>query len=367
MLGNQDAAPTFDLLGHDMSENMFLDAYNSHRLHHAWLITGPRGIGKASLANRIARFLLHHAPAEDLGPGLFGEVLEKAPVTSLNTDRESRINSTISAGSHGDLVIIQRRPDEKTGKVKAEIAVDDVRKLQNFFGKTAVEGGWRVVIIDSADEMNRNAANALLKSLEEPPKNALLLLIAHAPGQLLPTLTSRCRQLKLTPLSPEKVCDILFQNFPDMTKDDIAGYATLSDGSPGYAMSLVENNGLELYIQILEILASMPRLDVPLAHKMADDLASKKNEKRYMLMGELLTTFINRLIRHVAAINKGTISPVNPVLTGELDLMEELGGRLSLDQWADLWEKIIHKMGRINLDRKQVILNVLTVISQRLT
>ncbi len=356
----------FTLQGHDVAEQMFLDAYNSDRLHHAWLITGPRGIGKALLAHKIARFLLHNAPDTGNAPGLFGDVLEKAPLPTLDTNPDSSVNKVITAGSHGGLLVIERQVNEKTGKMKAEISVDDVRKLQNFFGNTSTEGGWRVAIIDSADEMNRNAANAVLKSLEEPPKNTLLILVAHAPGKLLPTIRSRCRQLKLNPMSFMVVEDILIKRYADLSEDEVKGYAILSEGSLGYAINLVEHEGLELYIQILEILATMPILDVPLAHKMADNLSTKKAEERYVLLGDLLTCFINRLIRHVATTNDGGISPINPVLTGELDLMTQLGTRLSLDQWVDLWEKIVHKMGRINLDRKQVILNILTMISQRL-
>lgn len=363
---NETQAQDFALQGHGLAEKLFLDAHNSDRLHHGWLITGPRGIGKASLAHKMARFLLSNPPEADAGPSLFGDVLEKITATSLDTDLYSPVNKIITAGAHGDLLIIERTPNEKTGKMRAEIIVDDVRKLQNFFAKTSTEGGWRVAIIDSADEMNRNAANAMLKSLEEPPKNALLILLAHAPGKLLPTITSRCRQMRLNPLELTTVSEILARHYPDLSPDEINGYATLSDGSPGYAIKLVEEQGLELYIQLLEVLASMPGLNVPLSHKLADSLSLKAAEKKYALFGELLTSFINRLIRHVAMSEKGGASPVKPALTGELDLMVELGQRLALDQWVDLWEKITHKMGRINLDRKQVILNILTLMSQRL-
>ncbi|MCK5424602.1 MAG: DNA polymerase III subunit delta' [Emcibacter sp.] len=352
--------------GHEAAESMFLDAYNSDRLHHAWLITGPRGIGKAALAHKMARFLLHNPPGEDVGPSLFGDALEKTPLTTLDTDPNSNTNLIVNAEGHGGLIVIERQPNDK-GKMRAEIIVNDVRKLQGFFALTSLDGGWRVAIIDSADEMNRAAANALLKVLEEPPKNVQLILLAHAPGQMLPTVISRCRKMRLNSLEPETVGEILIKHYPDLSEDEINGYAILSDGSPGYAIDLAEHQGLELYIQLLEILSSLPELDVPKAHKLADSLSNKKVEKKYTLFGELLTAFINRMIRHVAALESDQTSPIKAALTGELDLMTQLGQRLPLDQWVDLWEKITHKMDRVNLDRKQVILNILTLISQRLS
>lgn len=353
----------FYLEGHEAAEKPFLDAFNADKMHHAWLITGPKGIGKATLAYKMARFMLHHKPEEEEGPGLFGDVLEKVRLESLTTDPESPVNKLISASSHGDLVVVERRYDEKKNKTNAEIVVDDVRKLQNFYNKTSTEGGWRIVIIDSADEMNRASANALLKMLEEPPKNSLLILLAHAPGKLLPTIKSRCRQMRLKPLGSEHVNHILTQQFPDLSVDEIAGYSILCNGSPGYGATLVQNDGLALYKKMLELLATMPKLDIPLAHKLADELAAKAGQEKYTLFGELLTHFINRLVRHLSA---GDQSQIRAVMTGELELMESLGSRIALDRWVDLWEKISFKMGRINLDRKQVVLNVLTTLNQSL-
>lgn len=350
------------LRGHEAAEQTFLTAYNSSRLHHGWLITGPRGIGKATLAHKIARFLLHNPPEDN--EGLFGASLENNPVKALNTDPQSDINKVIAAGGHGNILLIERSLNDK-GRLRDQIVISDVQKLQNFFGKTSFDGGWRIVIIDSADEMNRNGANALLKTLEEPPKNALLILLAHAPGKLLPTIKSRCRQLRLSPLSQEIITEILARKFPDLEADEINAYAGLCEGSPGYAIRLVETHGLALYGKILDILSSLPDLDVPQAHKLATSLSLKKAGQEYALFGELLTAFISRMIRHVAALNGGKASPVREVLNGECDLMVRLGQRIELDQWAELWEKICHKMDQINLDRKQVILNILTQMNQK--
>ena len=182
------------LLGQAEAEASFLTAFNSGKLPHAWLICGPSGIGKATLAHRITRFVLTHGGPVAEGPGLFGDALPAVEPTSLATDLESPICRRIIAGGHADFLHIQRSEDEKTGKLRKEITVNEVRAVGSFLSKTPAEGGWRVVVIDSADEMNANAANAVLKVLEEPPKRALLLLVSHNPGRLLPTIRSRCRR-----------------------------------------------------------------------------------------------------------------------------------------------------------------------------
>ena len=128
---------TLDLIGHEGAEGLFLDAFNAGKIHHAWMITGPKGIGKATLAYKMARFLLNNPPGEDEGPGLFGDVLEKVALTSLDTNIESRENSLISASSHADLLVVERTEDPKTGKLRNNILVDDVRRINDFFHKTS--------------------------------------------------------------------------------------------------------------------------------------------------------------------------------------------------------------------------------------
>ena len=178
------------VVGHHVAEQTFLDAFNSDRLHHAWMITGPKGIGKATLAWRMARFLL--ATPKDDG-GLFGT---SDKPRSLDVSGDLPVNARINALSEPRLCLIRRPWDAKSERLRAEITVDEVRKLRSFFGLSAPDGGHRVVIVDCADEMNVNAANALLKVLEEPPVNTTLFLISHQPTRLLPTIRSRCRTLR---------------------------------------------------------------------------------------------------------------------------------------------------------------------------
>ena len=185
------------LIGQEAAEQEFLTAFGSGRLHSAWMLTGPRGVGKATLAWRIARFLLADpGPAEE---GLFGA---PPPPTTLDLDPEHPDARLVAAGAHPRLFVVRRQWDEKAKRLQTEITAEGIRKLKGFFQMSATDGGRRVVIIDSADEMNVTAANALLKELEEPPARTTLLLVTHQPSRLLPTIRSRCRVLRLRPLAP---------------------------------------------------------------------------------------------------------------------------------------------------------------------
>lgn len=360
---------TLELVGHEHAEQLFLDAFNAEKIHHAWMITGPKGIGKATLAYKMARFLLNNPPEDDQGPGLFGDVLERTALTSLETDLDSPANHLINAASNPDLMIIERTEDPKTGKMRSNILVDDVRKINEFFHKTSTDGGWRVAIVDTADEMNRNAANAILKILEEPPKNSILIILAHAPGRLLPTIKSRCRMLPLKPLKSLTVKEILQKNYPEKEENIIDGYVALSNGSPGYAISLIEHQGLKVYREILGLLSTMPNINVPLMHDFAGTITTKKSGDTFLLFSEMLSQFISRMVRHVSYLNTDHTHNIKEALTEEFNLMEELGAIIPLDQWASLWEKISEKMkvtDQLNMDRKQTVIDILNMINTAL-
>ena len=184
------------LFGHGEAERTLLDAYKGGRIPHAWLIGGPPGIGKATLAYRLARFVLAH-------PDPQAPAVQKAD--SLAVEADNPVARRIAAQAQGDLLVLERVINEQTGKLYTVIRVDDVRRAVPFFGSTAGEGGWRVAIVDAVDNLQREGANALLKVLEEPPPRTLLLLVSHAPGRELPTIRSRCRRLLLRPLSAADV------------------------------------------------------------------------------------------------------------------------------------------------------------------
>lgn len=347
-----------DLIGHDAAQAALLAAMASKRIHHAWLITGPKGVGKASLAYRAARHLL--AQPADEGASLFDGV--SPPVETLDLPEAHAVFQRVASGGHANLMVLERGWDEKRKMVRGEILVDDVRRLHRFFTQTAAEGGWRICIVDSADEMNRNAANALLKILEEPPVRSLLLLVSHAPGRLLPTIRSRCRTLKLSPLTRDEVIDVLARRRPDLAERDAAGLAALAEGAPGRALALAEQDGLKTYREMIKTLSQMPGLDLPAAHSLAGRLAGKAAEPQYRAFTELYTGWVAKMVRGHAAG-----APAQAVVEGEAAAQARFATALSLDRWVEVWETMTDLIARadaVHLDRKQVVLSLLTMMDQ---
>ncbi len=332
------------LLGQGAAETTLLEAFRSGRLPHAWLLTGPRGVGKATLAYRFARFLLAGGGG---GGGLFGE-----EPSDLALDLADEVFRRVASGGHPDLLSVERMLDEKSGKLRREIVVKDVRSVGSFLHKTAGEGGWRIVVIDSADEMNLTAANAVLKVLEEPPRQALLLLVSHAPGRLLPTIRSRCCALPVPALQEPEVVELLGRYAPDLAPDAAEALARLAEGSIGRALDLAADGGLELYRELIELLSGLPRLDVARVHALGDRLG-RGDGQAFRTGTELLSWWLARVIRSAA----GGAQP-SEVVAGEGALTARLLHGRDLAQWLTLWEKLSHLFARAegaNLDRKQVV------------
>ena len=349
------------LIGHEGAEGEFLTAYTSGRMHHAWLITGPKGVGKATLAYKIAKFLLCQS-IEDEGPSLFGDALEPTKPESLDCDPESDDIQRIKSMAHGGLLTVARSDDPKKKALRKMIVIDDVRKAHKFFNSTSAEGGWRVVIVDAVDEMNRNSANALLKILEEPPKHSILLLVAHAPGKLLPTIRSRCRQLKLAPMKEDNVRSVIAMKYPEMDGAELEKLAILAEGSPGKAIRLAEMGGLPLYDKMIDILLTVPKLNTPQVHKLAVELGAVKADAKYRLFMEYLSSWLQRLVRFSASGDTPYF-----IHAKEEALFQRLASTSGVDRWIEVWEKM-HTLEiraeTLNMDRKQLLVSLFFSISK---
>lgn len=347
---------TVRLMGQTAAEAEFLDAFRRGRLHHGWLITGPKGTGKATLAWKLARFLL--ATPEDDG-GMFAP----SPPETLDIPSDHPIRRRLQALSESRLFLLRRGPNDKETALSQFITVDEVRKLKSFFTMSAADGGRRVAIVDAVDEMNTAAANALLKLLEEPPAGATFLLISHQPYRLLPTIRSRCRELRLHPLAVSDLADALTQAGADILPEDRQALAELAGGSVGEAFRLTNADGLQTYGGLVSLLASLPRLDRPRALALAESAAGRAGAERFDLIITMIDLFLARLAR------AGTLGQCPPeAAPGEAALI----ARLSPDpdmarRWADLAQSLTlraRKAKAVNLDPAALLLDILLRIDE---
>lgn len=331
------------LYGQEGPQSVFAEALAGERMHHAWLLSGPAGIGKATLAYQVARAALAQPEERDL----FGQGLAIEP--GSRTDRQVR------ALSHPSLMVIRRPYDQKTKRFPQAIPVDEVRKLKNFLSLSSIGQGRRVVIVDTADELNQNAANALLKSLEEPPERTIFLMMTSSPGRLLATIRSRCRTIAMGPLPDSDLKRAAAQALTTAGKavPEVHEWETLvplAEGSVGRALQLLGGGGVALQTQIDQVLVGLPRLDLKAVHALADALQPVAQDRKFQLFMDLLQTSLARLIS-AAATGKGAQRDVG--------LAKRLIGDGRLATFAELWETLARDKADVvslNLDRKSLIL-----------
>ncbi len=328
-----DGAPhpreAVDLVGQDAAEQELLAAFRSASMHHAWVLAGPEGIGKATLAYRMARFVLAHP--DPAAP-------EVKAAASLAVDPDAPAARQIVQMAHPDLLVLRRGwvPERKT--VSAEIRVADVRRVGQFFGSTAGQGGWRVCIVDAADDLNASGANALLKTLEEPPSRSLFLIVSSAPRRLLPTMRSRCRMMPMRRLSAADVARAV--RLAGLAPDDetLERAAEAADGSVRRALELIEGDAVDLRAAAERVLAAWPRFDWRAVHTLAEQAGGRDGEA-FAVVVEIVLDWLHAGARAAAS--------------GE--------GRGRLAAWPDLWEKTARTArdaDTFNLDRKPLVLNM---------
>lgn len=315
------------LFGHSAAEARFAAARAVGRLHHAWLITGADGIGKATLAYRLARRLL--------------------TASGDPNDPTNPCFRRIAQATHADLLTVSRAWDEKRKRQRTEIVIEGARDVAGFLRLTPAEGGWRVVIVDGAEHLNRNAANAILKVLEEPPERAILLLTCAAPGRLLPTIRSRCRQLRLDPLDPPAMAQALAAVLPDHDP----GLATLAEGSPGRAVLLANEDG----VAVGNLVDGILRADTAPSITRAWDLADKLNrsDSGYSTFMDMMRDRLATAVRDAAR-------------SGSQGRSVAFLARRPLGEWGEVW----HALGRLqdetersNLDKRHAIVASLELLN----
>jgi DNA polymerase-3 subunit delta' len=327
---------TAELFGHRDAEMTLLNAYRSGRIPHAWLIGGAQGIGKATLAYRMARFVLTHR--DPLAAGV-------RRAETLWVDPADSVARHVAADAHGGLLTLERTVNDK-GVMRTVITVDETRQTISFFGSTAAVGGWRVCIVDTLDELNPNAANALLKVLEEPPQQSLFLLVSHAPARVLPTILSRCRKLMLRPLATDDVIRAA-AHAANIAIDDpaLAEAAKASEGSVARALTLLGGDALKLQQRTAALLATLPRVDPRELHALGDALGGSDRVA--------LTAFMDSVDRWLSErLRAGADANANLPRLARL---------------AEVWEKINHAARdaeSYNLERKPLVFSVFGLLAE---
>jgi DNA polymerase-3 subunit delta' len=309
------------LVGHEEAEAHLLQAVRSGKLHHAWLISGPKGIGKATLAYRFGRYMLTPGAAD------------------MNVPPEAPNSRLVSAGSHPDLLVVERAIDFKNKKIKSEIAVDDARVASQFFSRTAGSGGYRVCIVDCADDLNAESANALLKIIEEPPAKSLFLITVNRLGSMLPTIRSRCIHLPLKPLTDAETVDVV-SGLTEAAPEDIGQAAQLSQGSPGRALQLLDSKGAKAYLAFLAAAKLTPGACVSLGM----NFAHRDNGEDFAVFSELLTGWVADEARRQANGRKG----------------------LELARAHEEITRSIRQTDALNLDRRQTVVDALLLLGDAL-
>jgi DNA polymerase-3 subunit delta' len=324
------------LLGQTEAEAVLVGAMASGRLHHAWLITGPQGVGKATLAYRFARAIL-------AGRNATG---------SLAMEPLDPVFRRVAAGTHADLLTVEREWDEKRKKLRGEIVIDTVRGVAAFLRLTAAEGGWRVVIVDGAEDINRNAANALLKVLEEPPPRTVILLVCSAAGRLLPTIRSRCRRLRLGKLDDATMSALAARYLPQIPSDQADRLASLAEGSIGRALQLADGDGIPAAELVGKVLDALPWPRPTLAYDVADGLG--RSEDAFCTFMDLLRAALAGAVRETAR--------------GRPDREQtRLLGTRPLDAWVEIWQAlgvVQAETEGLYLDKRQAIAQAMAMLAQ---
>jgi len=328
---------TYDFFGHVKAEGELLRSYLRGCLPHAFIISGLPGIGKATLAWRLARFIL--ANPDPAG-------VTRADRTDLFVPEGHAISRQVAALSHPDLVLLRREWNPETKRHATQIQVDDVRRAIHMFQRAAGRGGFRICLLDCADDLNPSSANALLKLVEEPPPRSLFLIVAHQPGLLLATLRSRCRKVHLKPLGSTDIGNILTALGPPWSNTSEPKRETAiarAQGSVHRTLRLLDEEGIALETAVMRVLDELPQIDWNKAHILADRISARHNSTDYESTLALIDEWLDARVH-----------------LGAQDYREDYARRLA--PFADVWEKLreaTREMETFNLDKRPFVLSLI--------
>ena len=349
-----------EIIGHSSQKLSFLSSFASNRLPQCWLLAGDMGIGKASFAWLIAKFLLttKYQPADlkiDLNETNINSILEPQSGSTLNR---------IISGSEQRVYVVRRGYNEKRKAFFKNISIEDVRKLQSYCSLSIADGGKRIIIIDTADDLNKSSSNALLKLLEEPPKNTIFLLISHQPNHLLPTIKSRCQKLSFSNLDQTDLGAVLTAIGCKIEPSDEVSLSILSKGSAGAACRLINSNCINLYRDILNIASSLPNLNTNKILQLSQNYFAKAKPSEFEIFIEMMQHFFSRLCK-TGVMQK----PVLPSVTdNEAKIMKSLCPNLkSARLWSDVANISLAKLNKgylLNIDIESLILDAFIYLEE---
>ncbi len=348
-------------IGHESQEKLFLELHKKKVMPHALIFSGLEGIGKTTMAFRLARFLLKHGKDDAADAGLFGGDALPQEITSLDVSADDPVFARVASGGHADLLHIARHYDDAKGKLDKALKVEALRKIEPFLRKTSSEGGWRIVLIEDADTMNRSAQNAILKILEEPPANVLIVLVAHRPGMLIPTIRSRARVIPFEPLSAENMQDLLKRQGVSLSIGDMDALADISEGSIGQALKYAEEGGLDMLTKVLGYLDQAPNYNWEEIHKLANSLGVAAQDKEYRLFTEMMQWVFRKMLFLKSRGHSALPSYMDK------DGARHIYTQYSIEKLVDVTDALKNHFDRIeyaNLDRRDAVRSAFLVIDQ---
>ncbi len=351
-------------VGHEKNEQALINLINSGAMPHALIFAGTKGIGKSTLAFRLARCLLKHGTAESNQDSLFGDV--PAEITSLSVAKDDPVFSKVASGGHPDMLTLEHSLDPKKTSKNGDIDVYTARKVAPFLRMTSSAGGWRVVIVDNADTMNRNAQNALLKILEEPPKNTILIVVAHRLGAMIPTIRSRCRVMHFDPLAAVDLATLMSKEVGGTLSDKDKNILNfLAQGSIGRAQKLIASGGLDIADKVLGMVEHWPNFNWVDVHHLSDQCGRMGQDSNF---GNVESTFNTIFETLVFAKAKGQGQEGQNALQEPLnkDVCLKILESRSLEALTDIYDKLTahFRQARFsNLDKRQAVLEAFNIIT----